>query len=131
LSSARSEHVVLFAFIGRILGKALYEGITTGIPCFAHYFLETTISSHALLFLSTVDPQLYNNLVSQDVNTLKICPIVYCDRGTGGTRIPLIPNRANIDVKNTNKRHLNWWAGYYVDRVREQSEAALPEDCGK
>jgi hypothetical protein len=33
------EHLELFAFLGRILGKALYEGLTVE-PKFAHFFLS-------------------------------------------------------------------------------------------
>ena len=33
------EHLMLFSFLGRILGKALYEGLTVE-PKFAHFFLS-------------------------------------------------------------------------------------------
>jgi ubiquitin-protein ligase E3 C len=128
-----SEHVVLFAFIGRILGKALYEGITIN-PRFAHFFLSFLRGDynylHMLSDLSTVDPQLYNNLMflktyDGDAEDLALSFTVTVDDFGGTREIPLIPNGANIDVTNTNKqRYIELVAKYYVvDRVREQSEA--------
>lgn len=167
-----SEHVVLFAFLGRILGKALYEGITIN-PRFAHFFLsflryvtctkwtqiiDGTAYDHLLFIvgsvpiltrfvsccycrgdynylhmlsdLSTVDPQLYNNLMflktyDGDAEDLALSFTVTIDDFGGTREIPLIPNGANIDVTNTNKqRYIELVAKYYVvDRVREQSEA--------
>lgn len=40
-----SAHIVLFEFLGRILGKALYEGITIQ-PQFAHLFLSFLKGDH-------------------------------------------------------------------------------------
>jgi ubiquitin-protein ligase E3 C len=128
-----SEHVVLFAFIGRILGKALYEGITIN-PRFAHFFLSFLRGDynylHMLSDLSTVDPQLYNNLMflktyDGDAEDLALSFTVTVDDFGGTREIPLIPNGANIDVTNTNKqRYIELVAKYYVvDRVRVQSEA--------
>jgi ubiquitin-protein ligase E3 C len=128
-----SEHVVLFAFLGRILGKALYEGITIN-PRFAHFFLSFLRGDynylHMLSDLSTVDPQLYNNLMflktyDGDAEDLALSFTVTVDDFGGTREIPLVPNGANIDVTNTNKqRYIELVAKYYVvDRVREQSEA--------
>lgn len=56
-----SDHITLFAFLGRILGKALYEGITIQ-PQFAHSFLSFMRGDynymHMLSDLSTLDPVL-------------------------------------------------------------------------
>ena len=61
-----ADHVILFEFLGRILGKALYEGITIQ-PQFAHLFLSFLRGDHNYLHLltdlSTIDPQLYGNLM--------------------------------------------------------------------
>lgn len=54
------DHVVLFEFLGRILGKALYEGITIQ-PQFAHLFLSFLRGDHSYLHLltdlSTIDSE--------------------------------------------------------------------------
>lgn len=128
-----SDHVVLFAFLGRILGKALFEGITIH-PRFAHFFLSFLRGDynflHMLSDLSTIDPQLYNNLMflktyDGDAEDLSLSFTVTVDDFGGTREIPLIPNGANVDVTNANKqRYIELVAKYYVvDRVREQSEA--------
>jgi ubiquitin-protein ligase E3 C len=128
-----SDHIVLFEFLGRILGKALYEGITIN-PCFAHFFLSFLRGDynylHMLPDLSTVDPQLYSNLMflkTYDGDAAELClTFTVTSDEFGGTReIPLIPNGANVDVTSNNKqRYIGLVAKHYVvDRVKEQSEA--------
>jgi ubiquitin-protein ligase E3 C len=114
-------------------GKALYEGITIQ-PRFAHFFLSFLRGDynflHMLPDLSTVDPQLYNNLMflkTYDGDAADLClSFTITNDDFGGTReIPLIPNGGNVDVTNGNKqRYIGLVAKYYVvDRVKEQSEA--------
>jgi ubiquitin-protein ligase E3 C len=127
------DHIVLFEFLGRILGKALYEGITIN-PRFAHFFLSFLRGDynflHMLPDLSTVDPQLYNNLMflknyDGDCSDLCLTFTITTDEFGGTKEFPLIPNGANVDVTNDNKqRYIGLVAKYYVyDRVKEQSEA--------
>jgi len=80
--------------------------------------------------LSTVDPQLYNNLMflkTYDGDAADLCLsfTVTCDDFGGTKEIPLIPNGGNVEVTNANKhRYIGLVAKYYVvDRVKEQSEA--------
>jgi ubiquitin-protein ligase E3 C len=128
-----TEHSTLFAFLGRIIGKALYEGITIH-PKFAHFFLSFLKGDynflHMLPDLSTVDSQLYNNLMflktyDGDASDLALSFTVTVNDFGGNQEIPLIPNGANIDVTNMNKHfYIGLVAKYYVyDRIREQSEA--------
>ena len=42
-----SDHIILYEFLGRILGKALYEGITIQ-PQFAHFFLSFLQEFHLI-----------------------------------------------------------------------------------
>lgn len=46
-----SDHTVLFSFLGRILGKALFEGITIR-PMFAHFFLSFLRGDYNYLHVS-------------------------------------------------------------------------------
>lgn len=128
-----SDHTQLFAFVGRILGKALYEGITIQ-PKFAHFFLSFLRGDynylHMLPDLSTVDPQLYNNLMflkTYDGDASDLCLSFTVTNQDFGDRVenPLIPNGANIEVTNANKhRYIGLVAKHYVvDRIKEQSEA--------
>lgn len=128
-----ADHITLLAFLGRILGKALYEGITIH-PKFAHFFLSFLKGDynflHMLPDLSTVDSQLYNNLMflktyNGNAADLALSFTVTVDNFGGTKEIPLIPNGANIDVTDSNKQlYVGLVAKYYVyDRIRDQSEA--------
>lgn len=127
------DHIVLFEFLGRILGKALYEGITIH-PQFAHFFLSFLRGDynyfHMLPDLFTMDAQLYNNLMflknfDGDAEDLCLTFTVATDDFGGNAEIPLLPNGADIAVTNANKqRYIGLVAKYYVvDRLKEQSEA--------
>lgn len=128
-----SDHIMLFEFLGRILGKALYEGITVH-PQFAHFFLSHLRGDYNYLNmlsdLSTMDSQLYNNIMflkTYDGDAEDICLTftVSVDDFGGNKEIPLIPNGAQIEVTNANKqRYIGLVAKYYVvDRIKEQAEA--------
>lgn len=57
--SRESDHLTLFQFVGRILGKALYEGIVVQ-PKFAHFFLSKLLHSfNHLNDLPSLDPEIY------------------------------------------------------------------------
>eukprot|EP00584_Thalassiosira_punctigera_P027188 CAMPEP_0172577912 /NCGR_PEP_ID=MMETSP1067-20121228/138470_1 /TAXON_ID=265564 ORGANISM="Thalassiosira punctigera, Strain Tpunct2005C2" /NCGR_SAMPLE_ID=MMETSP1067 /ASSEMBLY_ACC=CAM_ASM_000444 /LENGTH=378 /DNA_ID=CAMNT_0013370605 /DNA_START=436 /DNA_END=1573 /DNA_ORIENTATION=+ len=127
-----SDHVVLFEFLGRILGKALYEGITIQ-PQFAHLFLSFLRGDHTYLHLltdlSTIDPQLYNNLMflkTYDGDVSDLClTFTVANDDFGVNEVPLITNGANVEVTNKNKnRYIYLVAKHHVsDRIKEQSDA--------
>jgi len=127
-----SDHIVLFEFLGRILGKALYEGITIQ-PQFAHLFLSFLRGNkeylHLLTDLSTIDPQLYNNLMflkTYEGDASDLClTFTVANDDFGVNEVPLITNGANIEVTNTNKRrYIYLVAKHHVcDRIKEQSDA--------
>ncbi|KAL9181070.1 hypothetical protein ACHAXT_009875 [Thalassiosira profunda] len=127
-----SDSIVLFEFLGRIMGKALYEGITIQ-PQFAHLFLSFLRGDHNYLHLltdlSTIDPQLHGNLMflktyEGDVSDLCLTFTVAND-DFGVSEVPLVANGANIDVSNENKRrYIYLVAKHHVsDRIKEQSDA--------
>jgi len=127
-----ADHIVLFEFLGRILGKALYEGITIQ-PQFAHLFLSFLRGDHTYLHLltdlSTIDSQLYGNLMflktyEGDVSDLCLTFTVNND-DFGVKEVPLIANGASIEVTNMNKRrYIYLVAKHHVsDRIKEQSDA--------
>jgi hypothetical protein len=128
-----ADHRTLFEFLGRILGKALYEGITIH-PQFAHFFLSFLRGEynflHMLPDLGTMDAQLYNNLMflktyDGDAEDLCLTFTVANDDFGGNREVNLIPNGADISVTNLNKqRYIGLVAKYHVcDRVKEQSES--------
>jgi ubiquitin-protein ligase E3 C len=145
-----SDHIVLFEFLGRILGKgklraclafasvdlrltfpseALYEGITIH-PQFAHFFLSFLRGDYNFLRmlpdLSTMDAQLYNNLMflknyDGDAEDLCLTFTIANDDFGDTNEIPLIPDGANIAVTNANKqRYVGKWS------FRHVSSRALP-----
>jgi hypothetical protein len=92
--------------------SALYEGITIR-PQFAHFFLSFLRGDynflHMLPDLSTMDPQLYNNLMflknyDGDAEDLCLTFTIANDDFGGNTELPLIPDGANVAVTNMNKQ---------------------------
>ncbi|KAJ3121487.1 Ubiquitin-protein ligase E3B [Nowakowskiella sp. JEL0407] len=62
-SFVHPEHLDLLEFFGKVLGKALYEGITIDIP-FALFMYAKLQGSYSILDdLPSLDPQLYKNLI--------------------------------------------------------------------
>uniref|UniRef100_A0A7S1VV74 HECT-type E3 ubiquitin transferase n=1 Tax=Grammatophora oceanica TaxID=210454 RepID=A0A7S1VV74_9STRA len=132
-SAHGSDHVTLFEFLGRILGKSMYEMITIS-PKFAHFFLSFLRGDynflHMLPDLSTMDPQLYNNLMflktyEGDAEDLCLTFSITNDDFGGNREIALIPGGADVAVTNSNKqRYVALVAKHYVyDCLKEQSEA--------
>lgn len=107
-----------FEFLGRILGKALYEGILVDIN-FAGFFLAKWLGKTSFLDdLPSLDPELYNGLIflknySGDVSDLDLTFSV-TEQEFGETRtIPLIPNGASIPVTSENRMRYIYLVAYY------------------
>ncbi|KAI9206065.1 uncharacterized protein BJ171DRAFT_498568 [Polychytrium aggregatum] len=63
-SFVQENHLELLEFVGRVFGKALYEGITLDIP-FADFIYSKLLGMYNFLDeLPSLDPQLYKNLTS-------------------------------------------------------------------
>nr|XP_006818077.1 PREDICTED: ubiquitin-protein ligase E3B-like [Saccoglossus kowalevskii] len=66
-SYIQDNHLQLFEFVGRMLGKAVYEGIVVEVP-FASFFLSQVLGQqHSALYspideLPSLDPELYKSL---------------------------------------------------------------------
>ena len=60
----------MMEFLGRIVGKALYEGILLDYS-FSHVFVQKLLGRYSFLDeLSALDPELYRNLMYVKVNPL-------------------------------------------------------------
>ncbi|XP_053680763.1 ubiquitin-protein ligase E3C [Anopheles nili] len=99
-----------YYFIGRILGKALYENLLVELPL-AEFFLSKLAGKHSdvdVHQLASLDPVLYRNLMSLkayegDVADLGLDFTIVCD-ALGETRVEeLKPNGANIIVNSSNR----------------------------
>lgn len=66
-SGVHENHLSLFEFVGRVLGKAVYEGIVVDVP-FASFFLSQVLGQQQSALYSwidelpSLDPELYKNL---------------------------------------------------------------------
>lgn len=76
-SNIHENHLQLFEFVGKMLGKALYEGIVVDVP-FASFFLSQVLGHHHSSFYSSIDElpsldsEFYKNLTSIKVRILQI-----------------------------------------------------------
>jgi ubiquitin-protein ligase E3 C len=123
----------LYLFLGRVLGKALYENITLQ-PQFTHFFLSFMHGKYdyknLIDDLNTYDEEIFKNLMflksyTGDLNdlglTFSLTESVYGDN----REINLIPNGSNVAVTDENKmRYINLVAKYYLhDRIKLQARA--------
>ncbi|KAI9509462.1 HECT-domain-containing protein [Russula earlei] len=119
-----------YRFIGKILGKALYEGILVDVA-FAGFFLAKWLGKQSFLDdLASLDPDLYQGLIF-----LKHYPgnpeelslnFTIVDEEFGVTRtIDLKPNGSNIPVTRDNKFEYIFRVSHYrlTKQIKEQSVA--------
>ena len=123
----------LYTFLGRVLGKALYENITIQ-PQFAHFMLNFMNGKYnftnLINDLATLDKELYKNLMflkSYDGDISDLClTFSITDDSLGGQReIDLLPNGSLVAVTAENKhRYINLVAKYYLhDRLKKQARS--------
>lgn len=121
-----------YYFIGRILGKALYENLLVELPL-AEFFLsklagkKSTVDAHQL---ASLDPVLHHNLLGLksydgDVGDLGLDFTVVSNE-LGGARVEeLVANGANVPVTNANRmEYIRQMADYKLNRqIRQQCAA--------
>ncbi|CAA7268920.1 unnamed protein product [Cyclocybe aegerita] len=119
-----------YRFIGRILAKALYEGILVDIA-FAGFFLAKWLGRQSFLDdLASLDSELYNGLIylknyPGNPEDLALNFTVAVDGSAGITKsIDLIPNGSNITVTRENRlQYIFLVSSYRLNRqIRLQSE---------
>ncbi|KAJ1294033.1 hypothetical protein BS78_01G115200 [Paspalum vaginatum] len=100
----------MIEFLGRVVGKALYEGILLDYS-FSPVFVQKLLGRYNFLDeLSTLDPELYRNLMQlkhYDGDAEDLCLDFTVTEELGGRRIvhELRPGGKNISVTNENKLH--------------------------
>ncbi|GES88691.1 HECT-domain-containing protein [Rhizophagus clarus] len=112
-----------YEFIGRILGKALYEGILVD-AAFAGFFLSKWLGRSSYLDdLPTLDPELYQGLIylknyKGNVESDLSLNFTVVDNEFGESRtIELIPGGSDIPVTNENRiRYIYMMAHYRLNR---------------
>jgi ubiquitin-protein ligase E3 C len=126
----------LYSFLGRVLGKALYENITPITPRFAPFFLNFMHSKYnfqnMVQDLRSLDPELYKNLMflksyTGDVGDLCLTFAVDDTSALGGNRseVELFAGGGKVYVTSANRlKYINLVAKYYLhDRIKFQSGA--------
>lgn len=115
-----------FHFIGRILGKALYENMLVELP-FSTFFLAKILAKHQtsdidIHHLQLLDPVMYKNLVylknyEGDVSELGLdFTVVNSDLGENKI-IELKPGGANIQVTHQNRiEYIHLMADYRLNK---------------
>ncbi|KAJ0019385.1 hypothetical protein NQD34_006954 [Periophthalmus magnuspinnatus] len=112
-SYIHENHLHLFEFVGKMLGKAVYEGIVVDVP-FASFFLSQVLGHHHSSFYSSIDElpsldsEFYKNLTSikrydGDVGDLGLT--LSYDEDVMGQLVchELIPGGKTMPVTNENK----------------------------
>ncbi|KAL7306120.1 hypothetical protein TKK_0001569 [Trichogramma kaykai] len=121
-----------YYFIGRILGKALYENLLVELP-FAEFFLSKIVGRQSdvdVHHLASLDPIMYRNLLylksyKGDVTDLGLDFTILSDE-LGERRVDeLKPGGANITVTNHNRiEYIHLMADYKLNKqIRAQCNA--------
>lgn len=133
----QSEQLQWYSFLGRVLGKALYEGILVDVR-FASFFLSKWLGRRQgmghlddLASLKSLDPELYRGLIylknyAGDVETDLSLNFTVTDEEFGERKVTeLIPNGVNVSVTNKNRlSYIYMVARYRLDaQIRAQSTA--------
>ncbi|CAJ0598217.1 unnamed protein product [Cylicocyclus nassatus] len=109
-SSVHEDHLALFQFVGRILAKAVYEGIVVDVQL-APVLLAAMLGGRRLCAfdeLSQLDPELYRNLTfvkkyEGDVSDLSLTFSIDEDFMGKINTVDLVPGGRTIQVTNENK----------------------------
>jgi len=109
-------------FLGRVVGKALYEGILLDYS-FSHVFVQKLLGRYSFLDeLSTLDPELYRNLMyvkHYDGDVKELCLDFTVTEESIGKRhiIELKPGGKDVYVTNENKlQYVHAMADYKLNR---------------
>ncbi|GAQ90225.1 E3 ubiquitin protein ligase [Klebsormidium nitens] len=130
LVMTNGDHLRYYEFLGKILGKAMFEGILADIP-FATFFLSKLQSKNNLLNdLPSLDPELYKSLIflkhyEGDVVDLGLFFSVENNELGEMAETELIPGGKDIPVSNENKiKYIYLVANQRLNlQIRRQSAA--------
>lgn len=114
--------IQMIEFLGRVVGKALYEGILLDYS-FSHVFVQKLLGRYSFLDeLSTLDPELYRNLMyvkhyDGDVGDLSLDFTVTEESFGERHVVELKPGGKDICVSNENKlQYIHAIADYKLNR---------------
>ncbi|GLT89883.1 hypothetical protein SLE2022_078450 [Rubroshorea leprosula] len=114
--------IQMIEFLGRVVGKALYEGILLDYS-FSHVFVQKLLGRYSFLDeLSTLDPELYRNLMyvkHYEGDVKELCLDFTVTEESFGKRhiIELKPGGKDVNVTNENKmQYIHAMADYKLNR---------------
>ncbi|KAI0213900.1 Ubiquitin-protein ligase E3B [Lamellibrachia satsuma] len=137
LSFIQENHLALFEFVGRILAKAVYEGIVVEVP-FASFFLSQILGhQHSATYssideLPSLDPELYRSLTyikhcEDEIDDLQLT--FSYDEDVMGKIVTheLVPGGQMMPVTSENKiSYVHLMAHFKMSvQIREQTTAFL------
>lgn len=134
-SRLHEDHLSLFTFVGKMLGKAVYEGIVVDVP-FATFFLARVLGQHHSQIyspideLASLDPELYKNLIyirHHDVSDLDLTFSIDQDMMGKIENFELEPGGRHIPVTNQNRvRYIHSVANFRMrTQIEEQTKAFI------
>lgn len=136
-SSIHDNHLSLFEFIGKVLGKAVYEGIVVDVP-FATFFLNQVLGQQQSALYSwidelpSLDAELYKNLAyvkhyDGDVCELGLTFSVDEDRMGRIVTHELVPGGKAVSVTKENRiQYIHLMAHFHMHtQIREQTAAFI------
>ena len=130
-ADAGPDHLAYFAFLGRVVGKAMYEDVLVDLP-FAKFFLTKLVGRRAndLDDLPSLDGALYRSLkfvqrYTGDVRDLSLT-FTASRAGVEGDDVDLLPNGANVAVTNENRlRYIHLVAHLRLNVALAQQSSAF------
>lgn len=115
------NYVQHYEFLGRMLGKLIYDGLLIDIP-FARFFLGKLLGQRAYLNdLASLDPELHKNLLfvksyPDDVRDLTLTFSVTVDELGQQHEVDLVPGGRDIVVTSENRiRYVYHMADYRLN----------------
>ncbi|XP_074641839.1 ubiquitin-protein ligase E3B-like [Tubulanus polymorphus] len=136
-SHIQENHLALFEFVGRMLGKAVYEGIVVDVP-FASFFLSHILGhQHNSTYssideLPSLDPDLYKSLsyIKHYDGDLADLDLTFSyDEDVMGKIVTheLVPGRKGVSVTNENKiSYVHLMAHFRMyKQIKEQTQAFI------
>ena len=106
LSAINAEHLQYFKFVGRVIGKALFDGVTLDVYFTRSFYKHILGQEIAPQDMEDSDPDFYRNLTSinLDESDLQEYYFVYTEERFGEmTQQELIPGGKDIRVTEANK----------------------------
>ncbi|EGN93917.1 hypothetical protein SERLA73DRAFT_189041 [Serpula lacrymans var. lacrymans S7.3] len=119
-----------YRFIGRILGKALYEGILVEVA-FAGFFLAKWLGKQSFLDdLASLDPDLYQGLIflknyTGNPEDLSLNFTAAVEEFGVAKTVDLIPDGSNVAVTRENRLQYIYLVSHYrlSKQIKQQSDA--------